>query len=73
MSSAHPPTRGTRRSTRPPSRRRSSTHCGATPTSATRHAVGLLRGPAQTVEFVAQKLLQGPSPLGSPLYVALVG
>jgi hypothetical protein len=35
--------------------------------SATRHAVGLLRGPAQTVEFVAQTLLQGPSPLRSRL------
>lgn len=49
---------------------------------ATRHAVSLLEGPAQTVDFVARKLLHGPSPerdapadrilLGSPLYVALV-
>ncbi|WP_212998679.1 DUF7019 family protein [Winogradskya consettensis] len=37
-----------------------------------------LRGPAQNMEFIAKRLLQGPGPdgtvvlLGSPLYVALV-
>jgi len=46
------------------------------------YAMGLLEGPAQVIEFVAKKLLHGPSPepgtpddrvlLGSPLYVALV-
>ncbi|GAA3811026.1 DUF7019 family protein [Streptomyces phyllanthi] len=48
-------------------------------------ANGVLRGPAQTVEFVAKRMLYGPCPypelqrggdmavlLGSPLYVALV-
>ncbi|WP_030185352.1 DUF7019 family protein [Streptomyces sp. NRRL S-813] len=48
---------------------------------AVRVAADGLRGPAQTVEFVAKRLLHGPDPgaedgstvlLGSPLYVALV-
>ncbi|MGW1375159.1 DUF7019 family protein [Streptomyces sp. NPDC002446] len=48
-----------------------------------RQACAALRGPAQTVEFLAKRLISGPSPypeldggrgvlLGSPLYVALV-
>lgn len=52
---------------------------------AVHHATAQLRGPAQNVEFIAKRLLCGPSPypesdagndmvvlLGSPLYVALV-
>ncbi|MDN3258626.1 SAVMC3_10250 family protein [Streptomyces sp. CSDS2] len=48
---------------------------------AVREAAHRLGGPAQTVEFVAKRLLHGPDPeaggaaavlLGSPLYVALV-
>lgn len=49
--------------------------------AAVRLAVETLRGPAQTVEFLAKRLLHGPDPgaagsatvlLGSPLYVAQV-
>jgi hypothetical protein len=55
------------------------------PLRAVQRATALLRGPAQKVEFLAKRLLHGPSPssesgsrdgmtvlLGSPLYVALV-
>ncbi|GGS88894.1 hypothetical protein GCM10010222_32950 [Streptomyces tanashiensis] len=49
--------------------------------NAVRRTVEALQGPAQTMEFVAKRLLHGPSPdpedrsivlLGSPLYVATV-